>query len=434
MVMEQKLAPKGRLPAGQAGIPAGEGKKSQIVSALEDADVSVSFEDALENEMVLNMGPQHPATHGVLRLLIRLDGETVLRIVPDLGYLHRGYEKIAENCSYHEYIPHTDRLDYLSPLANNVAYVLAVEKLAGIEVPIRSQYIRVIGAELARIASHLVWLGTMAMDVGAMTVLLWMFREREKILDILDVLTGARFTVTYTRVGGVAQDMTEECARMVQNFIDQFPDQLKEVEDLLGHNRIFIDRTEGIGYLSREDAIALGLTGPILRASGVAHDLRKDNTYLVYDQLEFDVPSFPDGDSLSRFYVRVLEMKESARIVQQCLDKIPEGPIRTGDPKKTIPQKEKVYTRMEELIHDFMVVNFGINPPVGEAYHAIEGSKGELGFHIISDGSGNPWRLKIRSPSFVNLQALPLMAKGHMVSDIVAIIGSVDPVMGEADK
>ena len=412
----------------------GESKKSQILSALEDTDVTVSFEDPLQSDMVLNLGPQHPATHGVLRLLVRLDGETVVKVVPDLGFLHRGYEKIAENCSYHEYIPHTDRLDYLSPLANNVAYVLVVEKLAGIEVPIRAQFLRVMGAELARIASHLVWLGTMAMDVGAMTVLLWTFREREKILDIFDVLTGARFTVSYARIGGVAQDMTEECATMVKNFIDQFPDRLKEVEDLLGHNRIFIDRTEGVGYLSREDAIALGLNGPILRASGVAHDLRKDQPYLVYDQLEFDVPSFPDGDVLSRFYVRLAELKESTRIVRQCLDRLPKGPIRTGDPEKAIPQKKKVYTKMEELIHDFMVVNFGINPPVGEAYHAVEGSKGELGFYIISDGSGNPWRLKIRSPSFVNLQALPQMAEGLMVSDVVAIIGSVDPVMGEADK
>lgn len=411
-----------------------ESKKSRILTALEDADVSISFEDAVESEMVLNMGPQHPATHGVLRLLIRLDGETVIGIVPDLGYLHRGYEKIAENCSYHEFIPHTDRLDYLSPLANNVAYVLAVEKLAGIEVPIRAQYIRVIGAELARIASHLVWLGSMSMDVGAVTVLLWTFREREKILDILEILTGARFTVSYARVGGLAQDMTEECAKRVEEFIDQFPQQLEEVEGLLCHNRIFIDRMERVGYLSREDAIALGVTGPILRASGVAHDLRKDSPYLIYDQLEFDVPSFPDGDSLSRFYVRLVELKESARIVRQCLHKIPSGPIRTDDSKKMIPLKEKVYTRMEELIHDFMVVNFGINPPVGEAYHAIEGSKGELGFHIVSGGSGNPWRLKIRAPSFVNLQALPPMTKGQMVSDVVAIIGSVDPVMGEADK
>ncbi|MEE9186923.1 MAG: NADH dehydrogenase (quinone) subunit D [Bacteroidota bacterium] len=412
----------------------GESKKSRILTALEDADVSISFEDALESKMVLNMGPQHPATHGVLRLLIRLDGETVVGIVPDLGYLHRGYEKIAENCSYHEYIPHTDRLDYLSPLANNVAYVLAVEKLAGIEVPVRAQYIRVIGAELARVASHLVWLGSMSMDIGAVTVLLWTFREREKILDILEILTGARFTVSYARVGGLAQDMTEECARRVEEFIEQLPQHLEEVEGLLCRNRIFIDRTEKIGYLSREDAIALGVTGPILRASGVAHDLRKDSPYLIYDQLEFDVPSFPDGDSLSRFYVRLIELKESARIVRQCLHKIPSGPIRTGDSKKMIPLKEKVYTRMEELINDFMVVNFGINPPVGEAYHAIEGSKGELGFHIVSDGSGNPWRLKIRAPSFVNLQSLPLMAKGQMVSDVVAIIGSVDPVMGEADK
>lgn len=408
--------------------------KNRILRALESQDTTVTFDDPLEHDMVLNMGPQHPATHGVLRLLIRLDGETIVSAIPDLGYLHRGYEKLAENCTYHEYIPHTDRLDYLSPLANNVAYVLAVEKLAGIEVPRRAQYIRVLCAELARLASHLVWLGTMAMDVGAVTVLLYGFREREKIQDIWDILTGVRFTTSFTRVGGLAQDLTDECAAMIRDYINQFPESLAECERLLLKNRIFIDRCEGIGYLSKEATIAMGITGPMLRAVGVNHDLRRDAPYLIYNELDFHVPVYDDGDVLARFYVRLQEMKESVKLIRQCLEKMPHGPINAGDPKKVLPQKERTYGKMEELIHDFMIVNFGINPPVGEVYHAIEGSKGELGFYIVSHGEGYPWRLKIRAPSFVNLQALPAMVRGRMISDVVAVIGSVDPVMGEADK
>lgn len=408
--------------------------KQRILHALENQDTTVTFDDPLENDMVLNMGPQHPATHGVLRILVRLDGETIVSAVPDLGYLHRGYEKIAENCTYHEFIPHTDRLDYLAPLANNVSYVLAVEKLAGIEAPARAQYIRVICAELARLTSHLVWLGTMAMDVGAVTVLLWGFREREKIQDIWDILVGVRFTTSFTRIGGLAQDMTPEAAGMIRQFLDQFDENLAEAEKLLVKNRIFIDRCEGIGAVSREDAIAIGFTGPLLRASGVDHDLRRDEPYLVYDQFDFGVPVYADGDVLARFYVRMQEMKESASILRQALQKIPAGPVNAGEPKRVLPKKERTYGKMEEMIHDFILVNFGINPPIGEAYQAIEASKGELGFYIVSQGEGYPWRLKIRAPSFMNLQALPMMLKGGMISDVVAVIGSVDPVMGEADK
>lgn len=410
------------------------GPKQKILRALEDQDTNVTFDDPLEHDMVLNMGPQHPATHGVLRLLVRLDGEIIVSAIPELGYLHRGYEKLAENMTYHEFIPHTDRLDYLSPLMNNVAYVLAVEKLAGIEVPPRTQYIRVISCELARLASHLVWLGTMAMDVGAVTVLLWGFREREKIQDIWDVYTGVRFTTSFTRVGGMAQDLSDQAIAMIRSYLDSFPDSLAECEKLLVRNRIFIERCEGVGHISKEDAIAIGLTGPSLRASGVQHDLRRDEPYLVYDQMDFHVPVYEDGDVLARFYVRMQEMKESAKILRQALDKLPAGPIRAGDPKRVLPIKEKTYGKMEELIHDFMIVNFGINPPIGEVYHAVEASKGELGFYIVSQGDGFPWRMKIRSPSFVNIQAFPLMLKGGMISDVVAVIGSMDPVMGEADK
>lgn len=411
-----------------------EGKRLTILQALESKDVMVTYDDPLASEMVLNMGPSHPATHGVLRLLIRLDGETIVSVVPDLGYLHRGYEKIAENCTYHEFIPHTDRLDYLSPLMNNVAYVLAVEKLVGIEAPPRAQYIRVICCELARLASHLVWLGSMVMDIGAMTVLLWCFREREKIQDIWDLLTGVRFTTSFTRIGGLAQDMTDETSNAVKTFIEQFPESLSECEKLLLKNRIFIDRCEGVGYLSKEDTIKLGVTGPLLRAAGVQHDLRRDQPYLVYNELDFHVPVYYDCDTLARFYVRIQEMKESIKIIRQALDKMPSGPIYAGNPKRVLPRKEKIYSKMEELIHDFMLVNFGINPPVGEVYHAVEASKGELGFYIVSKGEGYPWRLKIRSPSFCNLQSLPPMLKGGMISDVVAVIGSMDPVMGEADK
>lgn len=407
--------------------------KSRILSALEDQDTTVTL-DPLENEMVLNMGPQHPATHGVLRLLVRLDGETVTGCVPELGYLHRGYEKIAENSTYHEFIPHTDRLDYLSPLANNVGFVLAVEKLLDLEVPARAQYIRVLCCEMARIASHLVAAGTMAMDVGALTVLLWTFREREKLMDIFDILTGARFTTSYTRIGGLAQDWPVRATEMLNSFLGEFEHDLAEVEQLLYANRIFVDRCENVGLISAEDAVSLGMTGPILRACGIARDLRKDNPYLVYPELDFDVITYPEGDALARFYVRMEETKQSARILRQALDKMPAGPVHARETKRVLPRKERIYTKMEELIHDFMLINLGVDPPVGEVYQAIESSKGELGFFIISDGTANPWRLKIRTPSTVNLGALPLMVKGGMISDIVVIIGSIDPVMGEADK
>ena len=411
-----------------------EPKKSKILQALEDKDTSAQFSDTLENEMILNMGPQHPATHGVLRLLIKLDGETVVACVPELGYLHRGYEKLAENCSYHEFIPHTDRLDYISPLMNNTAYILAVEKLLGVEAPRRAQFIRVIISELARISSHLLAVGALGLDIGAITVFMWTFREREKLYDIFEELTGARFTTSYTRIGGISQDMTDETKHHILDFIGQFPAKLAECESLLNRNRIFVERTDGVGVIPREMAVALGFSGPNLRGSGVEHDLRRSNPYLVYNELDFKIPVFTDGDSLARYYVRVNEMKESVGIIQQALDKIPAGSVHAFEPKKVLPKKDRVYTKMEELIHDFMLINFGANPPVGEVYHAIEGSKGELGFYIQSRGEGHPWRLKIRSPSFMNLQSLPYLLQGKMISDVVAIIGSIDPVMGEADK
>lgn len=399
---------------------------------LEDTDITI--EDALENEMVLNMGPQHPATHGVLRLLLRLDGETVVSCVPDVGYLHRGYEKLAENMSYYEYIPHTDRLDYLSPMTNNVAWVLAVEKLAGIEAPIRAQYIRMMIAELTRIASHLVAIGSFAMDIGAITVFLWTFREREKILDIWDILCGARFTNSYTRIGGVANDIQPEALALVKKFLEGIDENLAECERLLNTNRIFIERLDGIGVISKDDALSYGFTGPNLRASGVEFDLRRATPYLKYDKVDFKIPTYTEGDSLARYFVRTEEIRESAKIVRQVLQLMPQGEIKADLPKSVLPQKVEVYSKMEELIHDFMIVNFGINPPVGEIYNAIEGSKGELGFYLVSKGEGSPWKCKIRSPSFIHIQALPHLIKGRMVSDVVAIVASIDPIMGEADK
>jgi NADH-quinone oxidoreductase subunit D len=409
-------------------------RQQKILAALENKNTSVYFDDALDNEMILNMGPQHPATHGVLRLLIKLDGETVAACVPELGYLHRGYEKLAENVSYHEFIPHTDRLDYLSPLMNNTAYVLAVEKLVGIEAPKRAQYIRTIISEMARISSHLLGIGALAMDVGALTVFTWTFREREKMYDIFELLTGARFTTSFTRVGGLAHDMTPEVHTAIKEFISQFPEKFNECITMLNTNRIFVERMDGIGVITREQSIAMGMSGPNIRAVGLEHDLRRTQPYLVYNELDFNIPVLNDGDCLARYYVRLNEVKESVKIVLQCLEKIPAGPVHANEPKKVLPRKEQIYTRMEELIHDFMLINFGVNPPVGEIYHAVEASKGELGFYIQSRGEGHPWRLKIRSPSFMNLQSTSLLVEGGMISDIVAVLGSLDPVMGEADK
>ena len=406
----------------------------KIIQALLDTETDITIDDALENEMVLNMGPQHPATHGVLRLVLRLDGETVIACVPDLGYLHRGYEKLAENMSYYEFIPHTDRLDYISPMANNVGWVLAVEKLAGIEAPPRAQYIRMMVAELARITSHLVAIGSFAMDVGALTVFLWTLREREKVMDIWDALCGARFTNSYTRIGGVANDVPADVLARVKWFIEQFGDNLTECEKLINANRIFVERVDGVGIISKEDAIDMGFSGPNLRASGVEHDIRRAQPYLKYDQIDFKIPTYTEGDSLARYFLRIDEMRESTKIVRQVLEKMPAGEVLLNKPKKVLPHKTEVYTKMEELIHDFMIVNFGINPPVGEIYNAIEGSKGELGFYLVSKGEGHPWKCKIRSPSFNNIQSLPKLVVGQMISDVVAIIGSIDPIMGEADK
>lgn len=409
-------------------------RNHKLYKELLGQDVSLLMQDALENDLILNMGPQHPATHGVLRVVLRLDGETIINAVPELGYLHRGYEKLAENVTYHEFIPHTDRLDYISPMSNNVAIALAIENALGIEVPPRAQWIRTLVSEMARISSHLMAIGSTCLDLGAMTVFLWTFIEREKLYDLFQEICGARFTTSYTRIGGVANDIPDNVLHAIKKWLDEFPALLKKAEALVDRNRIFIDRMAGIGYLSKEKAIALGATGPTMRGSGIPRDLRKDSPYLVYDQLDFNVITENDGDTLSRYMVRVNEMYESAKILHQILEKMPKGEILANKPKAVLPHKNEVYTKMEELIHDFMLINFGAAPEKGETYTAIESPKGELGFFIVSDGTGHPWKLKMRSPSTSNLQTLAEMARGSMIADMVVIIGSVDPIMGEADK
>ena len=394
------------------------------------------LQDLQGEKMVLNMGPSHPSTHGVLRIVLELDGEIITKATPEVGYLHRGDEKIAENMTYTQFIPYTDRLDYLAPLANNVAYALAVEKLLGIDqaLPPRCQYIRVICCELARISSHLLGVGCFAMDVGALTVFLHTFTEREKIYNLCEALTGARFTTSYTRLGGLARDLPPGWTDQCRKFLHEVVVNIDETETFLTRNRIWVDRTKEIGIIPKDTAIDCGLSGPNLRASGVEHDLRKAHPYLIYDQLKFDVPVGSAGDCYDRYLVRMEEMRQSVRILHQCLDQLPGGPINIPDGKTVLPPKEKVLTKMEELIHQFILVTQGVNAPPGEVYFGAENPKGELGFYINSKGGGTPHRLKIRAPSFVNLSILPFLLPGHMMSDTVAILGSLDFVMGECDR
>ena len=405
-------------------------------SAARSAQALDELQDVQGEKMTLNMGPSHPATHGVLRLSLEMDGEIITKADPDIGYLHRGDEKIAENMTYTQFIPYTDRLDYLAPLANNVAYALAVEKLLGIDkkLPERCQYIRVMCCELARISAHLLGLGAFAMDVGALTVFLHTFTEREKIYNLIEALTGARFTTTYTRIGGLSRDLPEGWTDEVAKFTREVSTAIAEADKLLTRNKIFIDRTKDVGVISREEAIDFGLTGPNLRGSNVEYDLRKAHPYLVYDQLDFDVPYGEVGDCYDRYLVRMEEMRQSVRILDQCLAKLPAGPVNVDDGKIVLPDKQKVLSSMEELIHQFMLVTQGQDAPVGEVYFGAENPKGELGFYIFSKGGGVPYRMKIRAPSFVNLSILAHSLPGHMMSDVVAILGSLDFVMGECDR
>ncbi|PTX95269.1 NADH-quinone oxidoreductase subunit D [Spartobacteria bacterium LR76] len=390
--------------------------------------------ELLGETLTLNMGPSHPSTHGVLRIVLDLDGEVIKRGMPDVGYLHRGDEKIAENMQYNQFVPYTDRLDYLAPIANNVAYALAVEKLMGWELPPRGKAIRVICCELARISSHLLGVGCMAMDIGAITVFLYTFTEREKIYNLVELLSGARFTTSYTRVGGQTHDLPETFIPQLKEFIRTFKPALEETDGLLTRNRIFVDRCKDVGVISKEDAIAYALSGPNLRGSGIDHDLRRKNPYLDYEKYDFEVPVGTVGDSYDRYLVRMEEMRQSIRILEQVIDKLPTGPINVIDPKQMLPVKTDVLTKMEELIHHFIRVTEGVDAPAGEVYFGAENPKGELGFFIHSKGGGVPYRLKIRSPSFVNLSILPKILPGHLVSDVVTILGSFDFVMGECDR
>lgn len=391
--------------------------------------------ELVSEKMSIAMGPSHPSTHGVLRLQLELDGEIVTKCDPILGYLHRGDEKIAENMTYNQFVPYTDRLDYLAPLANNVAYAIAVEKLANLTIPARCQAIRVIVSEMARVSSHLLGLGAFAMDTGAWTVFMYQFTEREKLYKLFEDLTGARFTTSYTRIGGVARDLPEGWTDRVLAFCDQFLPILDEMLEMLTRNKIFTDRTVGVGVISKEDAIAYGLTGPNLRGSGVPLDLRKDKPYSGYEQYEFDVPVGTKGDSYDRYLCRGEEMKQSVRIIRQAIKNLPGGAWYAEDARRIFaPRKDKVLTSMEELINNFMITTEGPQMPAGEVYFEAENPKGALGFFIVSKGGGVPYRMKIRSPSFCNLSILPKICTGILLSDVVAILGSFDFVMGECDR
>ena len=384
--------------------------------------------------LTINMGPSHPATHGVLRVVLELDGETVVACRPDIGYLHRGMEKIAENRTYLQFIPYTDRMDYLSPLAANVGFALAVEELLGIRVPPRCEFIRVICCELARIGSHLVWLGTSALDLGAATMFFHTFKDREWHYDLIEDLTGARLTTSYTRVGGVAYDATSDWLKRVREFVDAMPNRIDDYEALLTKNTIWLKRTQGIGRLSAADALSWGVTGPVLRASGVSYDLRKARPYSGYENYQFEVPVGTEGDVYDRYLVRIEEMRQSVKILDQALKNIPDGPVNVDDPKIFLPSKKRVLTSMEELIHQFMIVTEGFTCPEGEIYVATEVPKGELGFYIVSEGGKSPYRCRIRSSAFNNLSSLARQCVGQLVADVVACIGSIDPVMGEVDR
>jgi NADH-quinone oxidoreductase subunit D len=384
--------------------------------------------------MTINMGPQHPSTHGVLRLVLELDGEVVVKVTPHIGYLHTGMEKIMESKRYQQAITVTDRFDYLAPMSNNLAFVLSVEKLLGIEVPERTRVIRVLLTELTRINSHLVALGTMALEIGAQSVFLYCFREREKILDIYEMVSGARMMSSYFRVGGLMADLPEGFDRAVQQILGEFPHRFDEYEDLLTDNPLWIQRLKGIGVIKAEEAIAWGLSGPNLRACGVPWDLRKSNPYSGYERFDFETALGQSGDAYERYLVRIFEMRESLKVVAQALKEMPGGPVNIDNPKIVPPPKRVVRQSMEALIHHFLLYSHGFNVPPGEAYVPVEGPKGEVGFYVVSDGTNKPWRVKLRPPSFVNIQALPRLIEGHMVADAVAIIGSVDFVMGEADR
>ncbi len=394
-----------------------------------------AMEPDLEGEhMLINIGPQHPATHGVLRLVLELDGETVVRCIPHVGYLHCGFEKIGEYRQYNQIIPWTDREDYLNSMGNNVAFVLGAERLFGVEITPRATVLRVIAMELSRIISHLVWLGTTCIDIGAFTPFLWSFQERENVYNLLERWTGARLTTSGTRIGGMIADVPEGWTDQLRHFIDTFPRTLDQVEGMLNKNAIWVGRTVGLGVMSPEEALNYGLSGPMLRASGVAYDVRKDFPYLDYETYDFDVPVGTNGDVYDRFLVRQEELRQSVRILDQALKRLPDGPVNVDDPRVILPPKGKATNEMESMIHHFKLVMEGPRPPIGETYVPIESPKGEKGYYFVSDGTAKPVRWRIRPPSYVNLSAIPKMVEGHLLSDVIAINASIDIVMGEIDR
>jgi NADH-quinone oxidoreductase subunit D len=384
--------------------------------------------------MLLNVGPSHPSTHGVLRVLVELDGELIVRAEPDIGYLHRGIEKLCENRTYHKCLPLMNRVDYLAGEVNNLGFCLAVEKLLGIEVPKRAQYIRVILAEFTRIASHIFWLGTHAHDLGAMTPLFYGFREREKIMDLCEMVSGGRMFPLYFRIGGLAGDLPEGFLEKAGEFVKEFPEKWKDYDNLLTKNQIWKERTVGVGIMTKDEALDWGWSGPMARGSGVNWDLRRDNPYSSYEDFDFEVPlGTREGDTYSRYLVRMQEMLQANRIVRQALEKLPAGDIKVDDPRISLPPKDQVYSDIAGLINHFKLIQEGVTPPKGEVYAAIEAPKGEMGWYIVSDGSGRPWRVKVRRPSFVVLNALPKLAKGRLLADLIALIGTMDIVLADVD-
>ncbi|MBK7090603.1 MAG: NADH dehydrogenase (quinone) subunit D [bacterium] len=384
--------------------------------------------------MTINMGPQHPATHGVLRVILEIDGETVIRCQPEVGYLHTGIEKTAEAKLYYKALPMTDRMDYLAPMSNNLGYCLGVEKFLGVEIPEKAQWVRVLLAEVTRINSHLVWLGTHALDIGALSMVLYAFREREDVLSIYEAVSGQRMMSTYFRIGGLAEDLPENFDQLVRTLLKNITVRLQEYENILTNNRIWRNRTIGVGKLTAEDAIDAGVTGPLLRASGVNYDLRKARPYSGYEKFDFDVPTSNRCDCFGRYEVRMEEMRQSLRIIQQAIDGIPQGRFRARAPGIVLPTKEETLYSMEALIYHFKLITEGFSPPVGEVYQTIESPKGELGFYFVSDGSPKPYRMRVRPPSFVNIAALPKLVVGGLLADVIACIGSIDIVLGEVDR
>jgi NADH-quinone oxidoreductase subunit D len=411
-------------------------QQQEIENTYTIDDNLISEDGQRKDTMTINMGPQHPSTHGVLRLILTIEGETVVKAVPDIGFLHTGIEKTAEAKTYHQALVLTDRMDYLAPLCNNLGYSLAVEKLLGIEDEINDKikYTRVLLAELQRIASHLVWLGSHAIDLGAMSVFLYCFRERELILDVFEYISGVRMMTSYICPGGLQAELPPGFAEKVRAFTSIFPDRLREYHDLLTNNQLWLDRTKGVGYLTAKDAIAYGASGPVLRGSGVVWDIRKAFPYSGYENFDFEIPVGSNGDVYDRYLVRMLEMEESLKIVNQALEGLPTGAYRVNNPKISPPPKWQITGSMEALIHHFKLYTEGYRPPQGDVFVRTESPKGELGFYIVSDGTAKPYRMHVRAPSFANLQALPLMIEGSFLADVVAAIGSIDIVLGEVDR